>query len=213
MSADRIRVAIIAVNYRTTTMALAFARQFDAPLPDQTESCRVIIVDNTDGSQAGELGEALRANASAAILLDGGGNLGYFGGARRGLEELRRLEWEPDWIVISNVDISFDPGRFVAALLRKDPEAVGVLGPEISSSKTRKQLNPYFVSRPPLMRMHAYKWIFRFYPTMLLYEWMARAAGRLLKPFRRRAAASVSPKEQMIYAPHGSVIIFSRTFF
>ena len=205
-------VVFIAVNYRTTEAALHFARRIEAARTDASVDIGLVLVDNTDGTGVGELGKSLRLESIGSLFLEGAGNLGYFGGARHGLKAMRHAGWDPDWIVVSNVDLDFDPKAFADILRNQDPTAVGIVAPRVRSSLTLRELNPYLAIRPSAMRMQMYKWIFRQHPTMLAYEWLAQAAARLLRPFRGNQN-NRKHVGHSIYAPHGSIIVFSREFF
>ncbi len=125
---------------------------------------------------------------------------------------MRTKGTDPEWIVVSNVDLSLDPVTFVATLQRQGCPGLGVIAPRITSSLSRRELNPYMVERPSALTMHFYKLVFHYYPSMLLYETLALLVARVLKPFRggRRGAG---PFGRAIYAPHGCFIVFSREYF
>jgi len=181
----------------------------------------VLFVDNSDGELLGDLATSLRRVGSGARCLNPGANLGYFGGARFGLEILQAQGRMSQWVVVSNVDLTFDPLAFVEILESIDAPSVGVVAPSVRSTLTGRELNPYLRGRPSALRMHAYKWVYRYYSTMCVYEWMSAARGHLLA--RNRAASIVKgtgPERlgeavdcEPIYAGHGSIMAFSAEYF
>jgi GT2 family glycosyltransferase len=211
---------MVAVNYNTTQHSLALARRFDE-LPDLQARAMLMLVDNSVGGHAGELGRALREAGSGATCISPGSNLGYFGGARFGLEAARSRGLLFRWLVVSNVDLQFDPEEVVGRLAALDAAQIGVVAPNITSSLTGKRLNPYMRHRPMALRMHAYKWIYRFYPSMRAYEWLsmvrgqlhAAGVGRRHRPTVLSSGASETEVLVPIYAGHGSMLAFSQEYF
>lgn len=214
-------MTFIAVNYNSTADSLKFAQHFDRAQDRLTGRAHLLLIDNTDGELSGQLAVDLRRAGSCALCLNPGGNLGYLGGARFGLEVLQSQGGMPQWVVVSNVDLTFDPLAFVEILEKIDATSVGVLAPSISSSLTGRDLNPYMKSRPSALRMHAYKWVYRYYLTMCAYEWMSTVRVRLRA--RNRAVSTFKGRESVclggavhcepIYAGHGSIMAFSSEFF
>ena len=210
----------VAVNYNTTLQALALARQFDS-LSGVTGKVLLILVDNSVGDNAGALARTLAEAGSKAVCVASGNNLGYFGGARFGLEYARSSGIVFDWLIVSNVDLRFDPDSAVAGFAALDTNVIGVVAPNIISTATGRALNPFMRARPSMLRMHFYKWVFRSYPTMWVYEWLAGIRGRLYAAIvgqlghlsaNLQAAASLSIVKP-IYAGHGSMLAISRQFF
>lgn len=214
-------VAFVAVNYNSTEDAVGFARLFDQAIDRLYGRAQVFLVDNSVGEFRGKLADALQEVSSCASCIGADANLGYFGGAQFGLELLKAQSALPRWLVVSNVDVKFDPVALVSALERLDSTTVGVVAPSILSRLTGRELNPYMRQRPSVLRMRALKWVYSNYSTMLAYEWLARWKGRLYRRFR---AGSGQTKDQTgtqvavlrtesIYAGHGSMLIFSDEYF
>lgn len=218
--ADGVGVVFVAVNYNTTEQSLALARRFDV-LSNLNSKAMLLLVDNSVGACAGELGRALAAAGSSASYVVPGTNLGYFGGARFGLEMARSRGLSFRWLVVSNVDLQFDPVQVVTCLAALDAGHVGIVAPNIISGLTGKRLNPYMRQRPSALRMHAYKWIYRFYPSMRAYEWLSAMRGRLRLAAAGRGSKATTPSEVTIkkealltiYAGHGSMLAFSQEYF
>jgi len=62
--------------------------------------------------------------------------------------------------------------------------------------------------------MHWLKWVFRYYPSMVLYEGLSALVAQALKPMRpQRDSAGQVSAEQAMYAPHGCFIVLSREYF
>jgi GT2 family glycosyltransferase len=169
------------------------------------DDTHVVLVDNTEPSHHEAVGPAAVANR--VMLFRPPTNLGYFGGARYGLERAKYLGLSSDWVVVSNVDVRFSPSLVAAALAGQDPGKVGVVGPSIRSSLSNRDLNPFMSSRPSRFRMRAYRHIFATYWGFAAYSALSDFANRL------RQRRVLVEREEAIYAAHGAFLIFSREFF
>ncbi|HEU4654944.1 MAG TPA: hypothetical protein VFS47_13225 [Steroidobacteraceae bacterium] len=136
------------------------------------------------------------------------GNLGYFGGARHGLAKHRRTHGTPDWLVVCNVDLTFDTRALIQRLAGIQDANIGVIAPQIISTASGRQLNPYMTRRPTRLRMHVYKWLFQSYIGLSMYS---VASEWLLK--RRSSVRSDHKIPRRIYAAHGAFMIFSKRYF
>jgi GT2 family glycosyltransferase len=218
--AEEFEVVMVAVNYNSTQQSLALAKRFDL-LPKLKAKAVLLLVDNSVDGHTGELGRALSESGSGVTCISPGINLGYFGGARFGLKAACSLDLHFRWLVVSNVDLQFDPEEVVARLAALDAAQIGIVAPNITSSLTGRKLNPYMRRRPMALRMHAYKWVYRFYSGMLTYEWLSMVRGRLHANIRQRRKrvtplpSDAGEQETLlpIYAGHGSMLAFSQEYF
>lgn len=211
-------VLVICVNYHSAEDTQAFVK--DLLGQESPGSLRVIVVDNSDPERLDPRLSSIAEADPRVRVLHPGGNLGYFGGAAWALRQ--HLAGAPltDWIVVSNTDIRF-PGRdFLTRLFELYVDATcAVLAPAIHSTLSLKDQNPYMLRRPGAARMCFYKWVFRYYPISVAYQLMGLVKQKL-RALTRKIAALVDDGEKMgqprprsIYAPHGSVILFSRSYF
>jgi len=214
-------IAVIGVNYGTDHMALRFVRSAAALQPSTTAT---VLVDNSDGPAEREIGRQLSAEGAAALYVRAPRNLGYFCGADYGLRRYVAAHGEPDWVVVSNVDIRFDDPSCLNRLRDLDAtDDVGVVAPSIWSRRSRRDLNPRMRRRPRAVAMHMYKVVFGTWVTLNAYELLSAAKhaakyvtrhyilDRLRPAHDGGAARHLVP--EVIYAPQGSCVIFSRRFF
>lgn len=198
------KILYIAVNYRTPAHAQRFVECLRGASPDD----RLIVVDNTEPEQREPL--ALDAGLRGIVIeLPAPANLGYFGGARFGILSREARNFDPDWTVVSNVDVVFDPVQVRIAMGGNDCETVGIVAPSIVSEPSREDLNPFMVSRPARWRMRGYRYVFHTYFGYAMYSWLSQVAQR--RPWRRSGEAL--PRARAIYAPHGAFMVLSREFF
>lgn len=151
-----------------------------------------------------------------ARLLVAGSNLGYWSGFMFGLSYLMDNHGDFDWLILSNPDIEFEPEFFehLAKMARQSPL---ILAPSIISGKSGEDQNPYMIRRPSSRRMYFYQSIFSHYLGYFLYD-LASSIKKGMKCRFQSWCPSSSPSEYMvseeregarIYAPHGSLIVFS----
>jgi len=170
---------------------------------------RVMVVDNTVGSN---WAKAARSDCRA---VQAPGNLAYFGGARYGLSLYREQNPLPDWVIISNVDLSIDDPSFLERLapLASIPN-LGAVAPKIQSSLTGIDQNPFMRVRPSALRMHFYKWLSQSWLTLNIYELLGFLFHKIRGTLARVRPNSPSLKSRgTIYAPHGSFLILARNYF
>jgi GT2 family glycosyltransferase len=143
-------------------------------------------------------------------------NLGYFGGARRGILKYLEEHPLPDWIVVSNVDLLIRDTQFLKKLTAlKCAANVGAVAPRIASALTGRNQNPFMRSRPSAARMHFYKWLYRSWLALNAYE-LASTVFHRMRSALRRARTAADPGRNLggkIYAPHGSFLILSKEYF
>lgn len=211
-------VACIAVSYHGDEHAVRWAQSLAAASREVDFS--FVLVDNTERHDAGALFARIEAVVPGALCLSPGTNLGYFGGARHGLDRLLERRPSPDWIMVSNVDLEVAGDDFWGPLARLDQLSdVGVVGPSIWSDLGKRDLNPRYTTRPEARRVRSYPWIFRHRWVLNAYEALSyvkhHAAAWSRIPTHGAAAPARAPDCQpnRIYAVHGSCLLFSRRFF
>jgi GT2 family glycosyltransferase len=131
-------------------------------------------------------------------------NLGYLGGVMEILKELPDLQLKDyNYVIISNVDILL-PSDFFGNLLEKQyPSNVAWIAPQIFSFKEKTDRNPKILVRPTsrqienLRRLFSYPFLYNIYRNSLY----------LMRKKKRQAF-----EKRMIYAGHGSFMIFTGKF-
>lgn len=198
----------LAVSYGTPAHANTFGGLFGSAKLEH----RVALVDNTQGNDRGRLEREFEAATPNVRCFTAPDNLGYFGGMRyaQSLEWVR--EYRADWIIVSNVDVTFEPDAMAATLAGFDPDAIACIAPAIVSQLSGIDLNPYMRARPRALRMRFYKHLFRWYWGFAGYSWISDTV-RGKRGITRTHAGAALPPQQRIYAPHGSFMILGRGYF
>jgi len=205
---------IICVDYRSENSTRCLVR--DLLGQEGASKLRILIVDNggTDQSNSRRL-QALADEDRRVDLIEPRANLGYFGGAEHGLTEYLKLSPLPEWVVVSNPDITFPTRTFFERLqIWYSASQPSIVAPTIRSGLSGTDQNPYLRRRPSRARMHFYKWVFRFRLLGSGYQRLSLAKltlQRVIEARRRTGVRNRSPER--IYAPHGSFLVFHRSYF
>lgn len=181
------------------------------------QSVGIVIVDNMPITSEVERVRSAVQGLCNAELLESSENRGYFGAAQFALDHYlangRRL---PDWVVVCNHDVVIDDREFFAKLLREDSDAVGVIAPRIKNSPSDLDQNPFMRVRPGRLRWAQLRLVGSNYTVAIFWDWLWRRKSALKSWFaaqRTKVSTDENAKRESIYAPHGSLIIFSRRFF
>ena len=148
---------------------------------------------------------------SEVFRVPGGGNVGYLGGAHRVFEAWSARHGPPSWLVVSNTDVTFDPGALRELGEAREGE---VLAPDVVLPDGRPQ-NPFLERRYSALRAYGYVWLTRFGWAFGLLARSAPLRRRIRRWFPRRSATDhTGPRTpRTIYAAHGSCIVLPRRFF
>lgn len=175
------------------------------------EYLRVLLIDNTPENPRTEC-----TSPDGLTTIAAGENLGYFGGAHYGLSQYLEHNPLPDWIIISNTDLSIpDPDFLVRLTELSSIPGLGAIAPRILSELTGRDQNPFIEARPSASRMHAYKWLYSRRFLLNMYELTAALFHRTASAIRSltRSQDSGARPRKTIYAPHGSFLILSKSYF
>ena len=123
-------ILVIGVIYNTYPETL---RYLDSLLPSANGNLSLILVDNSDKIQPSDFTETIKGYPFLHYLKTNK-NLGYFGGAREGLNYyLREHATYPPWILVTNVDIVFTSQFFQRLTELNNNQNLGVVAPSILS--------------------------------------------------------------------------------
>jgi GT2 family glycosyltransferase len=196
---NRITLHVVAVNYFGVK---ALPPLIESLRTQGLPSWRLTIVDNSVSSEQVAL---LHAAASADPRIDviaAPANLGY----------LHAAEWwhtradvNADWVAVANTDLFLADENFVEALTDLSGEAA-IVAPDIIAMPVSRRQNPYMRFRPRRSRMVLRRLALSTQATANLALLAAR------RPSRRTATSEPGDAEE-IYAPHGSFMLFHRSFF
>jgi GT2 family glycosyltransferase len=118
------------------------------------------------------------------------------------------------WIIICNNDVTFNDPQFFSHLNEMDIENYPIIGPKIQSSVSKKDLNPFLSNSISTIQDLYYSLYYSNTDTAKFVHAMGSIINRkLMHRNLAEGKGEGGPKIKQIYAPHGSCIIFSSTFF
>jgi GT2 family glycosyltransferase len=210
--AGKNQVVIIGIIYNSHSDAIRFVESINDCFGDDV---RVILVDNSETLPASFFMEKIRGY-NFITFIKSEKNLGYFRGAQAGLiHYLENNHIYPPWIIVCNVDIIFETRNITEKLASYDhvPD-LGAIAPRISSHQWKTDLNPYLIERMPLRKLNLLRKIYSnvlLHNSYVLLHFIKKITGMICmvpRPGKERTDSTL-----IIYAPHGSCIIFNRKYF
>jgi GT2 family glycosyltransferase len=209
---NQAEILIIGVIYNTYPETLRYLKSISEA---STGNISVILADNSTMATPSDFTEQIKTFPFLQYFRTGK-NLGYFGGAKAGMNlYLQEISRHPDWVLVTNVDIVFTPGFFEHLSGLKNLQNLGIIAPSIISQKWNSDYNPKIPVRNSKRRIEFYCFIYSNFIFQNLYVTMAYLKkwirGRLRD--KRVFNAGQAQKNRKIYAPHGSCLVFRKTYF
>ncbi|QTA83253.1 Glycosyltransferase II domain-containing protein [Desulfonema limicola] len=202
-------ILFICINYYNEDDTQKFV--YDLIKQKKSNLLHIIIVDNNGNEVSDHRLHNLSKMDSRIQVFNPVDNLGYFGGAAWALKKYLFQSNIPEWIIISNTDISFENTDFILNLLAMYPKEIeAIIAPSIISAKSGMDQNPYMTKRPNKIRMLFRKFIFMYRYTSFIYTYLYTTKLKILSKIERKNSKATSKR---IYAPHGSFIIFNKMYF
>ncbi|MEI7661612.1 MAG: glycosyltransferase [Bacteroidota bacterium] len=209
---NKAEILVVGVVYNTYPETLRYLDSFIIP---DTGNITLVLVDNSSCEKPQGFMEKINSYPFLDYI-ETGNNPGYFGGARVGIEHyLSRHATYPEWVLVTNVDIVFEPRFFTRLSELAADETLGVVAPSIISDKWKTDYNPGLMVRYSGGRLKFYHLL---YSSVVLHNLFLIAAYTkmwLAKIFRekREVAEGKGSRNKKMYASHGSCMIFNRNYF
>ena len=203
------KILFITVNYKNTEITKNFIQSFENL--ELKENASIVIVDNSSTSKSRESLKTISLKSPLDIkLIFSSINLFYWGGANYALKKLNLdINNFPDWIIICNNDIIFNKIDLIVKLQNIKSNNFAVLAPSILSLRSKKNQNPHMLN--PISKLgRLYYDIFFINSVFGFFIYQIRT---ILKRIFNIFSINNIIDAKEIYAPHGSFIIFSKTFF
>ena len=197
------KVLIICVDYQSEDETISYVS--DLRSQSISEVIDIVVVCNSGIEKlVNELSKYTDIH-----LYDFHKNMGYFPAANAGLQEYLKEHKLPPLVIVSNTDIRIRQNVFFEKLLAL-PYDYDVLAPSIINTEGYNQ-NPFIMNRLTKKKLNILLGIFKCYPLFCLYSYLSRVKASLKKPIKNKSDYNLRP--EVIYAPHGSFIIFSKSYF
>jgi GT2 family glycosyltransferase len=212
MNISRTDILIIGVIYNTYPETL---RYLDSLSRLATGNIAVVLADNSDQVKPPDFRDKIKA-CPFVQYFETGKNLGYFGGAREGLQcYLQKYSTYPQWVLVTNVDIVFTHHFFDRLNGLNGQQDLGIVAPSIISQKWNVDYNPKIAERYSKERIQFYQFLYSSFLIHNLFLLGAYMKKWILGLQHRNKANAEYPvqKVRKIYAPHGSCLVFNRNYF
>jgi len=202
---------IFAIVYNTFKKAEQYIESIEQCKASQLRLC---VIDNSTEPPSEGFVQKMRRNSSWIDYLKPQSNLGYFGGAQYGLLNYLENHKLPEWVIVSNVDITISEGTFFETLNQLTRRTdLAVVAPSIISARWNMDANPKYKFRLSYKRFVFYKYITKYYILHNAYLSLAYAK-KFLKNKITDASKQTKPAAiENIYCAHGAFMIFHKQYF
>lgn len=196
-----VSVLFVSTHFRNGEELSGFAEHL-ARLDRGAMRIAMAVADNS-----GDLSHRLHP---AAGVYRPGRNLGYLSGCAFALEQwVRDHGVLPEWVAVTNTDIELAEDFLTRLETLALPADAGVVAPDIVLPGGARQ-NPLLRDRPSPQAMRTYARLMR----RLVFSAVFEISVRLRHVFRSYAPDDDASHAVIpIYAPHGSLMLFRRSFF
>ena len=172
-----------------------------------SSTLKIVIIDNESTDDSLLSLNMLRKKTNLDVeIISSSKNSYYWGGINLGLTDNNKKDY--DWIIACNNDIEFNDCRFFEKLNYLEKDCYSIIAPQIISSLTNKDLNPFMLK--PISFI--YDLYYSLYYLNFFTSKIVHKIGRLIRIINKLSKIKKSLNCQ-IYAGHGSCMIFSRDFF
>ena len=161
----------------------------------------VIVINNLENKKIKKLEKNVLSIDLAIFIYNPNKNLGYLNGLIYGYERFIQENEEPNWIIMSNTDITFRNNNFICDFFEVDyNDEIWCIGPSIYSLKTKSYENPQYVKRHTLKTINRNIKIFK--KKNFISDFYIR-----LSYFKSKLTKKIKLKSQYVYSNHGAFFI------
>ena len=218
----RPKLLLICINYNSDNETEFYLNSIKKSALDIPMEFEIILVDNTENRDSREFFKKVQAINSNVRCISAPKNLGYFGGARLGIESAENIADYYDFVIVSNVDVWVNENFFNQLIQLNLHVSTGIIGPAIYTDHNNKNLNPFISTRPHALKMAFYSFIYKYYWISNLYNHLYILKSALTgfvraKTSHKRSQHNEEAKNKNnlseTYAPHGSFLILTKKYF
>ena len=174
-----------------------------------SSTLKIIIIDNESSEDSFSSLNLMRKKVNLNIeIIRSSKNNYYWGGINLGLKKSNLDKRDYNWIIACNNDVEFNDIKFFEKLNDLGKESYSIIAPQIISSLTNKDLNPFMLK--PISFI--YDLYYSLYYLNFFTSKIVHKIGRLIRIINKLSKIKKSLNCQ-IYAGHGSCMIFSKDFF
>lgn len=201
------KIIVLIINYNSWDKTLAMLESGDAleVIPE------FYVLDNNSDINPIPCIRTIREKYSDVNIVNFATNFGYFGAVHEFLRVSPHLQF--DWLFIANSDLLFsDPCVFnYLDDFLAEAQGVGIYCPSVISAVTGRDQNPFLLKKPSRLYYYKYAIISSSFMLSKLYYSLFMLKSVLMAVQHKRTVKQKCSR--YIFAPHGSFLGFSSTFF
>ncbi len=198
-----LNILYVIVNYNSEEDSVRYLQSIQKSQDSNSGTVDIVLVDNST-TKSKKLRDTISLMDLNVTILDSD-NVGYFGAFKVALESVGYPKVSTyDHVIISNVDLEVTEDFFSKLEETKVGTDIGVIAPSIVSKHRHNDLNPKIITKPSKSKILRNYMLFK-YP--FLFKFYAKLSDKKIKHNK------IQDIPQIIYAPHGSFIIFNQVFF
>lgn len=197
-------ICIICVNYNSYNSLEKYLASLTKSLSySDAVNLKVVIANNSTQDIPASFFEYINSLNLDYIFINND-NIGYFPAFSKTMDTLGNMI-SYDYIIISNVDLTVDESFFNTLKSKKFTTDIGVVAPAIISTQNNNDLNPKIINRPSRLQLYKNLLLFKFTYVFIFYSF--------LSTLKAKSPTKKNISQYDIYAPHGSFIIFTKSYF
>lgn len=195
-------VCIVCINYNSYQYLASYALSVkQADFQEEDVQLTFCVVDNSTVSVDEEVLHRIEGYFDNYVYLRSE-NVGYFPAFSNAVNN---LGIGFDYVIVSNVDLRMSGNFFSSLSGLQESQSIGVIAPAIWSEHRKADLNPKIVRRVTRDSLARTMWIFQSSLRFYIYTVLSDLKARFL---RKKYEG-----DGHIYAPHGSLVIFTKNYF
>ena len=170
---------------------------------------KIVIIDNESSEDSLLSLNMIKKTTNLDIeIIRSNKNTYYWGGINLGIKKYNNDKKDYNWIIACNNDIEFNDNSFFEKLNEIKQNSYSIIAPQIISSLTKKDLNPFMIKPIPFIYNIYYSlYYLNFFTSKIIHK-----IGHLVKLIKFSSSINYNSSKK-IYAAHGSCMIFKTNFF
>lgn len=190
------KILLNAVNYNTDQETISLLESIEKAYSKKIDLTVMIVCNGTEKSLE-------YSDYSFNLIISRTENLGYLNSIHKGIENNKIDIWDYDYVIISNVDLELSNNFFNQLSKVEVGNDVGWIAPSIISQQEKLDRNPKILERTSKLKM---RFLILLFSSSILYSIYLKFF------YRSNRKRKISKRKDLIYAGHGSFMIFSKFF-
>lgn len=193
-------ILLSCVNYNSYNELVDYLQSINEAAEQAKEVVRIDVLISDNSIKKTIINASGYTSINCRIFLNE--NIGYLGGALSSINQSDVSQY--DFVIISNVDLKLSV-TFFLDVINSDLNNIGWITPRIFTPKTHKDENPFMIERPSKIKLMLQLLLYKQAFIYSLYAYFSKFRHRERKHLAKQPSCK-------IYAGHGSLMIFTKSF-